>query len=217
MAGFDNDVMYCTGIDTRGTTPIRNQVTLDGQLLIGSTATPHIKVGTLSSSDSTITITNGSGTIDLKANGSAVVLTIDADTGTATPSSGVINLLGSDTITTTASGNTVTISGGLLTWSDTSGTVTALSDHGYFITGACTSTLPASPVQGDVVAYIVDTASVLTIQAAGSQQIRIGNVVSAAGGTCVSTARGDAVTLVYRASDTTWFSQGGPQGNWSIT
>jgi hypothetical protein len=42
-------------------------VTTNGQLLIGSTVAPHIRIGTLSSSDGSVTITPGNGTIDLKA------------------------------------------------------------------------------------------------------------------------------------------------------
>ena len=68
MPGFDNDVCYFgAGIDTRGVTPIANQMTTDGQLLIASTAAPHIKVGSITSSDSSITITPGSGTISLSS------------------------------------------------------------------------------------------------------------------------------------------------------
>lgn len=102
-------------------------------------------------------------------------------------------------------------------WTDTSGTVTASVNTGYFITGTCTSTLPASPSQGDVVRYFVDTSQILTITAAGSQVIRMGNNVSAAGGTCVNTQRGDSITLVYRSSDTQWCCVDSPTGAWTIT
>lgn len=65
MAGFDNDVVYAANVDFRGVKPVVGQVTTDGQLLIGSTASPHIKVSTLTSTDTSLTITNGSGTIDI--------------------------------------------------------------------------------------------------------------------------------------------------------
>lgn len=39
----------------------------DGQLFIGSTAVPNVVVGNITSSDASITITNGSGTIDLSS------------------------------------------------------------------------------------------------------------------------------------------------------
>lgn len=68
MAGFDNDNVYFSGIDTRGVKPVVNQMTTDGQLLIGSTASPHIKVGTLTAGTG-IAITNGSGSITITSVG----------------------------------------------------------------------------------------------------------------------------------------------------
>lgn len=104
-----------------------------------------------------------------------------------------------------------------LPWSDTSGTVNAVANNGYFITAACTSTLPAAPSQGDTVSYVVGAAGSLTITGNTGQKIRVGSVVSAAAGTCANTAGGDSITLVYRSTGTTWFSLTGPQGNWLVT
>ena len=69
MPGFDNGVVYATNVDFSQTSEISGnaQVLLNGQLLIGSTAQPNIKVGRLTSVGGTVTITNGSGTIDLSA------------------------------------------------------------------------------------------------------------------------------------------------------
>lgn len=90
-------------------------------------------------------------------------------------------------------------------WSDVSGAFSPLAQTGYFITATATGTLPASPTQGQTIQFFVDHASqVLTLQATGSQIIRMGTVVSSAAGTAVSTQRGDSVELVYRASDTCW-------------
>jgi len=102
-------------------------------------------------------------------------------------------------------------------WTDVSGSVTAASGNGYFATTTTTSTLPASPAQGDIVRYVVDTTNLLTIQAAGSQVIRIGTTVSAAGGTCINTQRGDAIELVYRSTGTAWIAANNPVGGWNIT
>lgn len=71
MAGFSNEVVYAENVDFSGGNPISGKITTNGQLLIGSSLAPNIRVGTLSSSDSTISITNGNGTIDLKV-GAAV-------------------------------------------------------------------------------------------------------------------------------------------------
>jgi hypothetical protein len=95
--------------------------------------------------------------------------------------------------------------GGGFTWNDASGAFSPLKNNGYFITGTATGTLPASPSQGDTIQFFVDHATQdLTIQASGAQIIRMGSLVSSAGGTALSTQQGDSVELVYRASDTCW-------------
>lgn len=64
MAGFSNDVIFGTNIDLRGVKPIVGQFTTDGQLLIGSTAAPNARIGTLSAGPG-ISITPGAGTIQI--------------------------------------------------------------------------------------------------------------------------------------------------------
>jgi hypothetical protein len=87
MAGFADDangfdVVYADNVDfSGGATPVA-QITLNGQLLIGSTALPHIRVGTLTAG-SGVTITNGAGTISIAA-GPGVVQTITGDSGSVT-------------------------------------------------------------------------------------------------------------------------------------
>jgi hypothetical protein len=69
MPGFDNDTLFFgNGIDTRGVTPIANQMTANGQLLIGSTASPYIRVGTLTPGPG-VAISNGAGAITVSAFG----------------------------------------------------------------------------------------------------------------------------------------------------
>lgn len=105
--------------------------------------------------------------------------------------------------------------GGGFTWNDISGAFSPLKNNGYFITGTATGTLPASPSQGDTIKFFVDHASqVLTIDAPGTQIIRLGSLVSSAGGTATSTVQGDSVELVYRASDTCWCAVCGFSGTW---
>lgn len=72
MAGFNNDVLIADNVDFRGVSPTSGQVTTDGQLLIGSTVAPNIRVGTLTSTGGTLTITPGSGTINLDLAGGSV-------------------------------------------------------------------------------------------------------------------------------------------------
>jgi len=113
MAGFDNDVVYGSNVDFSGGNPVTGKVTSDGQLLIGSTATPHIRVGTLSSTGGTVSITNGSGTINLEA-ASSVATTYLEDTGSATPLANNLNVIGQKAGTipvmdTVGSGSTISI------------------------------------------------------------------------------------------------------------
>ncbi len=68
MAGFDNDTMYADNVDFSGSLTPGPTVTLNGQLLIGSTAAPNIRVATLTAGAG-ITITNGAGSIVIAATG----------------------------------------------------------------------------------------------------------------------------------------------------
>jgi hypothetical protein len=111
---------------------------------------------------------------------------------------------------------TISSSGGGFTWSDNSGSFTAVKSTGYFITAASTPTLPASPSQGDIISFVIDNASTCTITANTGQKIRLGSALSASAGTCANNSRGDAITLVYRSTGTTWFAISS-EGTWSIT
>ncbi len=68
MPGFNNSVMYADNVDFSGASPVTAKVTLDGQLLIGSTAAPNIRVNTLTAGAGA-TITNGAGTITIGLSG----------------------------------------------------------------------------------------------------------------------------------------------------
>jgi len=94
----------------------------------------------------------------------------------------------------------------------------AASNNGYFISANAKATLPASPAQGDSIAFAVDAATtVLTITANTGQLIRVGSAVSASAGTCVSSAEGDSIYLTYRTATTSWIAIGAPQGAWTVT
>lgn len=148
-------------------------VTTNGQLLIGSSVAPHIRVGTLT-----------------------------AGTGIA-----IVNGQGSITISSTAGG---------FVWSDQGVNFNADVSNGYFVTAALTATLPGSAMEGDTIKFIVDTASSLTVQAAGGQYIRLANTISAVAGTAVSSAIGDTLELVFRSSSSTWIAQSF-NGAWTVT
>lgn len=79
MPGFANDasgnsIMWSDNVDFSGAVIPSRAITTDGQLLIGSTAAPNIKVGTLTSTGGTIAVTAGSGTINLETTGVSTVL-----------------------------------------------------------------------------------------------------------------------------------------------
>ncbi len=70
MAGFRNEVIYANNVDFSGGSPVVGKVTTDGQLLIGATAAPNIRVATLTAGAG-IGITNGAGSITITNTGSA--------------------------------------------------------------------------------------------------------------------------------------------------
>jgi len=69
MSGFDNQTMFANNVDFTGSSNVQPRVTTNGQLLIGSTASPNIQVGTLTSPDGSVTIGYSSPNITLKAAG----------------------------------------------------------------------------------------------------------------------------------------------------
>jgi hypothetical protein len=114
---------------------------------------------------------------------------------------------------------TISVIGGGITWQDQGTSLNpAVVSNGYFSTATITITLPTSPANGSNISFIVDvtTGNPLTIQAATGQVIRIGSSASSSGGTAVSNNRGDALYLIYRATDTTWLALSS-QGTWNLS
>lgn len=108
MAGFNNDVMYADNVDFTGNASVSASVTADGQLLIGSTVAPNIRVGLLTSLGGSISITVGAGTINLET-GATTPITFMADSGAAVPAGNILNVFGTNSISTSGTGNTLTI------------------------------------------------------------------------------------------------------------
>ncbi len=117
MAGFANDanldeIVQCNNVDFTGNPQAAAQVTLNGQLLIGSTVAPHIRVSTLTAG-SGITITNGNGTITL-ASGGSVPIQFTGNSGVAVPAAGNLNVITANTtVRFVGSGSTLTEDFGL--------------------------------------------------------------------------------------------------------
>jgi hypothetical protein len=127
-------------------------------------------------------------------NGSGVFSGIDASTV------GFVNTSNGTGVAPSFQAFTPTIA---TTWTAQSTGFTAAAANGYICTAALTVTLPASPSNGDAIQIVVDTTGSVVIQAGVLQFIRIdGNITIV--GTATSTARGNAVSLVYNSSDLTW-------------
>jgi len=69
----DETIMFADNASFDGTQR-GGKMTTNGQLWIGSTASPHVKLGNLTSTNSSVTITNGSGTINLAAGGAIATI-----------------------------------------------------------------------------------------------------------------------------------------------
>lgn len=107
-----DDVVYCDNVDFSGNHPVTKTITTNGQILIGSTVAPNIRVGALGSSDGSITWTSGSGTITGQVSGGTTVgKTITGNTGGAlSPTAGNWNIVTSNSTTLFAgAGSTLTV------------------------------------------------------------------------------------------------------------
>lgn len=109
------------------------------------------------------------------------------------------------------------LSGGgqAMLWSDQATNFTAARSNGYFLTGALTATLPASPIEGDEIAFFCIASSGCVIQANAGQTIRLTTGVSSTAGSATQNAQGDSLTLVYSASNTQW-SATDATGTWTL-
>lgn len=108
MAGFGDDslgfdVVYADNVDFSGSLNPTASVLLDGQLLIGSTALPHIRVNTLTAGTG-VNIVNGNGSITISlAGGGGAVEHLTGDSG------GQLNPSGSNNFNIVSDGNYSTL------------------------------------------------------------------------------------------------------------
>jgi hypothetical protein len=113
MAGFENDVLVCSNVNFSPTAPKPHTgiITSDGQLLIGASVAPFLRASTLTAGAG-ISITNGAGTITITntgGGGGGGLTTLNANSGAANQSGGVITVIGTTGITTVGGGSTLTI------------------------------------------------------------------------------------------------------------
>jgi hypothetical protein len=195
--------------------PVLTALATDGQLIIGSTA--GVPAAATLTAGTGITITNGSNSISIAANGAIVAQTLTGDSGGAlSPAAGNFNILGLSGSKTSGSGSTITVKSP--PFSQVSGNGTSVLNTGEFVTATATRTLPASAglADGDLFMYVCTTSNALTIQAVSAQKIRIGAQITSAAGTIVSTASGDSVSLRFNATDGFFYAVS-LVGNWSFT
>jgi len=116
MAGFDNETVYGRNINLSnlpGIDGVNPTMVEDGQLLIASTTAPNIRVSKITSSNGSILVTNGPGTINITA-GSTTAITFSGNSGTAEAVNNTLKILGNGVqgVVTSALTDTITISVG---------------------------------------------------------------------------------------------------------
>lgn len=220
-----NNFNLLAGTVSAGTTP----VAIAGS---GSTLTTNIQISqALASADATkIGLSNFSSSgFGVAATGFVTLATsvsqlFTANTGTATPSSNNLNVLGGGGIQTAGSGSTLTVavSGGGFTWTDVTGATQTIAVQNGYLTdrgGGVTYTLPATASIGDTF-IIVGKLGLATITPNANQQLLMGSSSGAVGatGTAVATNVGDSVTFVCITSgaSTVWRASSWV-GSWTLT
>lgn len=166
--------------------------------------------GTASFYNNDFTVVDGF--VSLVGSTSGAVTQLDADSGFAIPTTGIITIQGGAGVTTSAGGSTLTVSS--VEWIDIAAPTLATVDTGYFDFGPTTITLPAAPAQGEQV-RIFSVNAPTVVQADPAHTITIGNVTSVAGGTATGSASGDCLVLVYIASASRWGAES-VIGNWTL-
>ncbi len=105
------------------------------------------------------------------------------------------------------------LASGLFPWVDQAVSTTVASNQGNFTTAAgITLTLPAAPVQGDVVKFKQVTNDPMVVAANVGQILQVGNQ---GGTTATSTLSGDALELTYYAAGALWLGNS-VIGNWNV-
>ena len=112
MAGFDNDTMYADNYDFRGVSPVEPQVTVEGQLPIGTGGSPAIEVGLITSPLGTIDIgySNPNITIDLMGGGIGIQeFNVDVGANVVPTVGGIVTVTGTHVFSSGSVANTLTL------------------------------------------------------------------------------------------------------------
>lgn len=195
---------------------------------ITSVTVSNSQVATINATDQLGQIANGTAGFVLTSNGassptfqtisaSGAVTTLTGDSGGAlSPTAGNFNILGLSGSKVSGAVSTLTVKSP--PFSQVGASATCALNTGEIVTTTVTRTLPASAglADGDLIIFYTTTAGALTVQAVGTQKIRIGNVLSSAAGTIVSTDIGDSISLRFDATQGFWLAVS-VVGNWTLT
>ena len=218
-------ITYNGAVVAAGTNPVRtngtavNTMALEVQTSQALAAADATKIG-LSNFSSAGFAVAATGFVTLATSVSQL---FTANTGTATPSSNNLNVLGGGGIQTAGSGATLTVavSGGGFTWVDATGATQALAVQTGYITDHSATviyTLPATASLGDTI-KIVGKLGLATITPNANQQILIGSSSGAVGvtGTAVSNNVGDCIELIcITAGASTVWRADAVVGTWTL-
>lgn len=122
-------------------------------------------------------------------------------------------------ITNAANSITISSTATAFAWSVQNANFTAAAGNGYLVTATANVTMPTSPNNGDTISFIsgINTGSgQITLTPQVTRKISISNVLGSLGGTAVSTAYGNSLTLIYIAAQNTWFSTS-VIGSWTVS
>lgn len=165
----------------------------NGQLLISSSAGAPAWAN-ITSSDSSLTITNGANTIDIIA-AATVSEQFDTDAGSAVPSAGILQILGGTNCSTSGAGNTVTVNVDLDiadTYTADSGSAAPASSNLNILGGDNITTSAAT----DTVTISLDANIADTYTAdAGTATPATSNINIVGAGTVTTSAAGSTVTI----------------------
>lgn len=179
-----------------------NALDLDVQVGAAVTGAPGDKNDAgLVSLDDTIFTCDADGYVSLATTGVATTITGDSG-GALSPVANNWNILGLSGSKTSGSGATLTVKSPPYADS-TAATLTINS--GTFATAAGAYTLPAAPADGDLVEIVCITTGIV-VTANTSQEIQIAGDVTSTAGTATNSAKGDALVLRYRSTDTAWYA-----------
>jgi hypothetical protein len=140
---------------------------------------------------------------------SSDVTGLSGNTGVATPTAGIIAIVGSGLVSVAAAGSTLTISATIpptFTWNNNSTSQAMTSNNGYIITaGAQTFTLPVSSVVGDEIELMLNGGTSWTVTLGGGKQVLdLNNAYATSVASNSADVNGTVMRIICTTANTTW-------------